>query len=156
LHLDRQFGWGYDNRLGLRRPTDKEGRAAFDKLEFGEATVLVELPGYGRRRFGWRQGEKEFRVRLAPEAIIKGAVKLVRRPLGELWARLTSADGDSYTAQVDGKNGGAFRFDQLPAGDYTLTVQDERKQLHQQVVLKVKAGETREVPVELAAAGPKS
>jgi hypothetical protein len=153
--LDRHFGWGYDNRLGLRRPTDKEGQVAFDKLEFGEATVLVELPGYGRRRFGWRQGEKEFRVRLAPEAIIKGTVKLAGRPLGELWARLTSADGDSYTAVVDGKNGGAFRFDQLPAGDYTLTVQDERKQLHQQVV-KVKAGETREVPVELAAAGPKS
>jgi hypothetical protein len=92
---------------------------------------------------------------LALAAIIKGRVNLGGRPLGELWARLTSADGDSYTAVVDGKNGGAFRFDQLPAGDYTLTVQDERKQLHQQVV-KVKAGETREVPVELATAGPKS
>jgi hypothetical protein len=148
--LDRRINWGYDDRHGLRGWTANDGQAVFTDLVFGEATVLVQHPDYASTRQGWRAGEKEVQVTLAPEAIIRGLVKLAGRPLDEFHVQLRSTAGDSHFRSVVPKDRGAFSLDQLPAGEYTLEIRDERRSLHKQVIT-LKFGETRQLAIAVAA-----
>ena len=146
--LDRQIDWGYDDRQGLRGWTVAEGQAVFADLVFGEATVLVQHPDYARARLVWRDGEKELHASLAPEAIVRGVVKLGGRPLEECHLSLRSAEGESHYVGVEAKDRGAFSIDQLPAGEYTLEVRDERRSLRKEA-LTLKAGETRQLAIDV-------
>ncbi len=143
LELDKKFTWGYDE-LGTRSVrTDKEGWVAFPDLAFDEATVLVQSPGHGRTRLAWRKREKELKVALLPEAIVEGTVTIKLAEFPGIWIRLDSAAGDSYHASVDMMKGGPFRIDQLPAGEYTLTIPDRGGDRPESFSLKT--GETRKV-----------
>ena len=153
LALDQRLHWGYDNLWGLRGWTDKEGLAAFLALAFAEATVAVECPGYARQRFGWRKGEKELRVTLAPEAVITGLVRKDSRPLEDYQVRLTAASGDFYHASVEPKDRGEFTIGQLPAGDYKLEILDERSTLKQESLTLV-VGEKRSISVDWVPPAP--
>jgi len=144
--LDQRVRWGYDDLWGTRGWTDVDGTAAFSELEFGEATVLVDHPDYARVRFGWRSGEQELRITLAPEAKIQGIVKLGSDPLEDFHVRLTSEAHDSFPAQH--ADGGRFSIDRLPAGQFTLEILDERRSLHKETV-ELKAGESRAVDLKL-------
>jgi len=149
-NLDRQIDWNYDARLGLGGWTSIDGHAVFSDLVFGEATVLVQHPDYGHARIGWRAGDKDVQVTLAPEAMIRGVVKLAGRPLDEFQLHLTSTAGDSHFVAVEPKDRGEFSFDQLPSGEYTLEIRDERRSLHQEVI-HLKSGDTRELAIAVAA-----
>jgi len=147
LGLDGRFNWGYDNLWGQRGWADKDGLAAFTSLAFAEATVVIESPGFARQRFGWRKGEKELRVTLAPEAVIAGIVRKEGQPLGNYYVRLTSGASDSCSATVEPKDLGKFAINQLPAGEYTVEILDERMTLNKQV-LTLAAGEKRAISVD--------
>jgi hypothetical protein len=147
LALDERFNWGYDNLWGQRGWTDNDGTAAFPKLAFAEATVAVECPGSACQRFGWRRGEKELRVTLVPETVISGIVRKDGQPLGNYYVRLTSGVGDTYSAAVEPKDLGKFVINQLPAGEYTVEITDERTTLNKQT-LTLAAGEQRAIEVD--------
>ncbi len=76
--LDRQFSWGYHDASWedmTRGRTDEQGWADFPGLACGEATVLVQAPGFGRQRLGWRDGRSELVVALQPEAVLAAEVR---------------------------------------------------------------------------------
>jgi len=124
--LDRQFSWGYHDASWedmTRGRTDQAGWADFPVLACGEATVLVQAPGLGRRRLGWRDGRGELVVTLDTEAVLTGEVRdAAGVPLKDAYVGLVGASGDSMTAPVDGRQQGRFRLAELPEGEYTFTI----------------------------------
>jgi beta-lactamase regulating signal transducer with metallopeptidase domain len=150
--LDQSFSWGYHDASWedmARGRTAADGWVAFPALSFGGATVLVEAPGYGRQRVGWRNGEKELRVELAPEAVVVGEVRdAAGRPVKEFYVSLMSG-GDQISTSVGSDDKGRFRIAELPAGAWTVTVRgaDGLSTLHQEQVT-LEAGETKELKIE--------
>jgi hypothetical protein len=144
---DQRFNWGSDNRMGLRGWTDQQGWCKFQELVFGEATLVVEHEGYERKRFGWRQQEEGFEVSLAPEAVIQGVIRRDGLPLAQCQVSLASTSGDRYFLVTGSK--GTFSFNQLPAGDYSLEFLNEKRGLQRQQTVKLKAGETRDLALDV-------
>jgi hypothetical protein len=124
--LDSNFMWGYHDASWedmVRARTDDDGWARFRDLTFGEATVLVQAPGLGRQRVGWRKGQPELVVTLAPEA--RADVEVLDeagKPAPGVGVSLLSAPGDQYPAAAVADEPGRYRVDQLPGGDYTINV----------------------------------
>ncbi len=150
--LDRSFSWGYHDASWLdtiRGRTAADGRARFPALGFGEATVLVQAPGYARQRVGWRNGEKELTITLPPEAVIAGEVSEgAGKPVKAFYVSLLSGDHISTSAGPDDK--GRFRIAEIPAGTWTVIIYgaDGRSKLHQ-ARITLKAGEMKELKVEV-------
>jgi len=134
----------------VRTRTGADGWARFPPLSFGAATVLVQAPGYGRHRFGWRDGQKELTAELAPEAVIAGEVRTsAGQPLKEYYVSLTGGAGDQISASVGSSDKSRFRITELPAGSWSLSIRgaDGIATLHtEQIVLK--AGETKNLKIE--------
>lgn len=153
VELDQSFSWGYHDASWedmVRTRTGADGWAKFPPLSFGAATVLVQAPGYGRHRFGWREGQKELTAELAPEAVIAGEVcNPGGQLLKEYYVSLSSGSGDQISASVGPSDKGRFRVTELPAGTWTLSIRgaDGIATLHnEQIVLK--AGETKNLKIE--------
>ncbi len=151
LALDEKFMWGYDDLNRRSIPADKDGWAAFPRLVFNEATMLVRCPGYARTRIAWRKGEKELIVRLRPEAVVTWTLT-IKNPgfLGD-WIHLTSATGDTYSIPLH-KEGGSFRVSELPPGDYTLAVPDKGGERSESFLLR--PGETRKLMLQTEGSHP--
>ncbi len=150
--VDRQFSWGYHNYYGLRTYTQADGWATLADLPYDESLVTIEHPRFARQRLLWRQRRQEVKVQLEPEAVVAGTVALKPgQPLAHCWVSLRCSEGDQYGLDIQPADKGRFRFDQLPAGEYTLTVRDERKELYQQT-LKLGKGETKELSVDVSQA----
>jgi protocatechuate 3,4-dioxygenase beta subunit len=152
VELDQTFSWGYHDASWedmVRTRTGTDGWAKFPPLSFGAATVLVQAPGYGRHRFGWREQQKELTAELASEAVITGEVLDSKGlPLKEYYVSL-SGNGDQISASVGSDEKGRFRVTELPAGSWTLSIRgsDGIATLHtEQIVLK--AGETKNLKIE--------
>src|SRR5262249_25584633 len=142
VELDQTFSWGYHDASWedmVRTRTRADGWAKFPPLSFGAATVLVRAPGYGRHRFGWREGQKELTAELAPEAVITGEVRDSKGlPLKEYYVSL-SGNGDQISASVGSDEKGRFRVTELLAGSWSLSIRgpDGIATLHtEQIVLK--------------------
>ncbi len=151
--LDRMFSWGYHDASWedmVRARTDAEGRADFPPLAFGEATVLVQAPGFGRRRLGWRDGSRELTVPLAPEAVVTGEVRNEDgSPDSDVHVALRSPEGDGISASIEPRDAGRFRIAELPEGTYALTVnRNFGSRMHQESVT-IHPGETIERPIRL-------
>jgi hypothetical protein len=153
VELDQSFSWGYHDASWedmVRTRTGADGWARFPALSFGAATVLVQAPGYGRHRFGWRNGQKELTAELAPEAVIAGEVHTsAGQPLKEYYVSLTGGSGDQISASVGSSDKGRFRITELPAGSWSLSIRgpDGIATLHtEQIVLK--AGEIKTLKIE--------
>jgi hypothetical protein len=151
--LDQSFSWGYHDASWedmVRTRTAADGWTRFPPLSFGVATVLVQALGYGRHRFGWRDGQKELTAELAPEAVIAGEVHNgAGQPIKECYVGLTSSSGDQISASVGPSDKGRFRITELPAGSWTLSIRgaDGIATLHnEQIVLN--AGETKNLKIE--------
>ena len=151
--LDRFFTWGYHDASWedmVRDRTSAEGWAEFPALNFGSATLLVQAPGYARHRTGWRDGQKELRVKLAPESVLVGEVRdSAGKPVKEFYVNLMSG-GDQVSAHASRDNKGRFRITELPAGEWTISVRDAdgRSTLFQGKV-ELKAGDSKELIIEL-------
>jgi RNA polymerase sigma factor (sigma-70 family) len=150
--LDQSFSWGYHDASWedmIRSRTGADGWADFPALSFADATVLVQAPGYGRHRFGWRDKQKELTVQLAPEAVVAGEV---RDPAGKLmkafYVNLMSG-GDQISATVGPDDKGRFRLTELPAGTWSVTIRDINgvSTLHQSQV-SLEPGETKDLKIK--------
>ena len=134
--LDRQFWWGYHDASWedmTRGRTDDQGWADFPNLACGEATVLVQAPGFGRRRLGWRDGRGEIVVPIQPEAVLTGEVlDAAGAPLKDADVVLVSASGESMNAPIDVGRHGRFRLAELHEGEYTFTVRRFGSPLHEE------------------------
>jgi beta-lactamase regulating signal transducer with metallopeptidase domain/protocatechuate 3,4-dioxygenase beta subunit len=149
--LDSNFAWGYHDASWedmVRCRTDAAGRANFPALSFGDATVLVQAPGYARRRLGWRDRRKELEVELAPEAVLAGEVhEAGGEPVKAFYVRLMSG-GDQIGTSYGPDAKGRFRLGELPAGKWSIVIgrEGDQKALYQETTT-LGAGETRELPV---------
>jgi hypothetical protein len=152
--LDDMFMWGYHDSSWenmARGRTGADGRADFPALGFSEATWLVQAPGYGRRRAGWRNGEHELTVKLKPEAVVEGEVRDPEgKPVKEFHVRLKSG-GDQISASAGPDDKGRFRVGELPTGPWTLTVTgaDGLAALHEEQ-FDLQAGETKRLKIVTA------
>jgi hypothetical protein len=151
--LVRIFQWGYDDAGWdnmVRGRTDANGWADFKALSFGGATVLGQLPGYGRERIGWRGKQKEISITLKPEAVLAAEVRDANgQPVKECYVQIASSGGDQISAYIDENAKGKFRVSELPAGTWTISIRgkDGLTMLHQEQV-KLKIGETKELKVK--------
>ncbi len=149
--LDRSFAWGYHDASWedmVRGRTVAEGWADFPALTFGSATVLVQAPGFARHRSGWRDGQKELTIQLAPEAVLAGEIHDSEgKPLKEVYISLTSGS-DQISAKVGSDDKGRFRIAELPAGEWMIDVRSEsgRTTLYQEKVV-LKAGALKELQI---------
>jgi len=150
--VDRSFRWGYHNIGGKRCYAQADGWATFVDLPDDEALVTVEHPGFARQRLLWHKQKAEIEVQLEPESVVAGTVLLKPgKPLARCYLQLGAGDGDQYATEVAAKDQGRFRFDQLPPGKYTLTVQDERRTLATRE-LQLQPGKTADVTIKVAEA----
>ena len=139
-------GWTRFDRTGA------DGWADFPALSFGDATVLVQAPGFARHRIGWRERQKELRAELAPEAVLAGEVRdAAGAPLKAFYVSL-SRSSDQILASIRPDDKGRFRITELPAGEWTVVVRsgDGRSVLHEQAVT-LKAGRTKELKIKAGA-----
>jgi beta-lactamase regulating signal transducer with metallopeptidase domain len=152
--LDQQFRWGYDDASWAnmeRGRTADDGWANFPALGFGDATMVVQAPGFARHRVSWRNGEKELTVKLEREAVLVGEVRdAAGKPVKEFYVNLTSG-GDQISASVGPADKGKFRIAELPAGDWAIVLRatDGLTTLYDERVT-LKAGDTKELRVVLA------
>jgi beta-lactamase regulating signal transducer with metallopeptidase domain len=159
---DLTFVWGM-NDAGWwameHARTASDGWANFPTLGFDEATVLVRAPGYARTHVGWRNGDKDPIVQLAPEAVLRGRIQdedgndlqghinLITPFWGLPGPLPPGAGGPRHGLQVSARIGpddkGCFRIAELPAGPCRVTVRgsDGFSTLHRKQI-ELKAGET--------------
>lgn len=138
-HLDQSFSWGLNNaswEYMVRGRTDETGKAHFSNLSIGEATILVEAPGFARQRFPWRKGEKKFDVALVSESILVGQFPMKTEKGGNLYGRLWSTSGDVISFAITDKQQGQFQVRELPAGKWELTIDSTPKSIRQNIELK--------------------
>ncbi|HIJ75033.1 MAG TPA: carboxypeptidase regulatory-like domain-containing protein, partial [Candidatus Hydrogenedentes bacterium] len=141
IRFGQAFEWQdvkYSSERGAE--TDARGLACFNGLSLSRGTVAVQKDGYAAARVEWRSGESELRVALQPECRIEGLVLdgtgkprdgysvFLRYSRDGVFSMFDTGCG---TFQVRVKknqtwfrpeDAGRFRFDQLPAGVYTLYV----------------------------------
>ena len=143
------FSWGYQQYGVPARSTDQSGTVSIDDLALPEATIAVRASGYARQQFEWRNGENEFSVNLIPEASIGGSIHSANgEPVQGLFVSLESLDKQSCFVQLDRSTDGQFQINELPGGWYTITVNDERRDLYTKQIL-VKNGEHVKLTIKL-------
>ncbi len=148
MHLDTgQFSWGFDDRGFKVHRTSSDGVLELLNLVQSEGTIVVQAKGFARHRFGWRDGQQEFTVSLQPESIVSGTVMdKSRKPLEGLWVVLTSEDNQYFSMPLEREDNGTFSFNELPAGNYTLELKDQRDALFSQEVT-LKPGDSINLPL---------
>ncbi|HYV37730.1 MAG TPA: carboxypeptidase-like regulatory domain-containing protein, partial [Gemmataceae bacterium] len=158
--LDTNIIWGYDDRMASARgQTKADGWADFPTLSFGEATILVRAPGFARQKIAWRRGEAEFKVRLAPEAILTAEVRDAEgKPLEKHSVLIefstpktafVPATMDQIIGNADQDNKGLCRLAELPAGKAKVVFFDSNgTTIHEQAVT-FQAGRTLELKIQL-------
>lgn len=154
---DTRFHWDFDDWGWHHHYTDANGRLAVS-VPFREATVVVRAAGRARQRFGWRNGEKEFTVRLEPESTIEASIQMSDgRPFADPDAnvQLESDSGDTYNTSMPRETPDSFQFRELPAGKYKLSLRGRRGQLHEQS-LELAKGEHQKLSIHLPATYPDS
>ena len=149
---DRQdigaFEWGYHDLFDTRRHTDAAGAARFAEPGCQDGMLLVRRGGYARQRLALESLDKVVKIELEPAAKITGQVKLGSRLLTEGLVGLVTPR-DAMAVNLEDSQG-MFEFEEMPAGDYELTVWDTaHKTLYVQKIT-LEAGEARTEAVEVA------
>jgi hypothetical protein len=118
LDLDHQFSWGYHDVSWedmTRGRTDAWGWVDFPELACGEATVLVQAVGFGRKRLSWRDGRDKLIFPLEREAALGGQVRDASGvPLKDAYITLAGLSGDRFITTIAADGQGTFRLDELP------------------------------------------
>jgi hypothetical protein len=146
----RGFSWGYHDLWAVRRKSDAEGIARFESPNCVDGTLIVRAPGLARQRVAWTDGAAEIRAALDPGAMLQGEVHSGGRRLADGWARLATAKGESISANL-AEGDGRFEFDQLPAGDYTLSITGDGGQPLESREITLEAGKARAEKFDLPA-----
>jgi protocatechuate 3,4-dioxygenase beta subunit len=136
------FNWGYHDLTSVRRHTSDDGAARFDTPACEDGTLIVRATGMARKRLAWTDGAPEIRVSLDPAAALQGEVQFGQQRLGEGYARLVSAAKDFYSVGLAASEG-RFEFNQLPAGNYTLSIIGKGNQQLDSRMLKLDAGKAQ-------------
>jgi protocatechuate 3,4-dioxygenase beta subunit len=150
--LDQSFMWGYHNANWenmVRGRTAADGCASFPDLSFPGATILVEAPGFGRQRIGWRDGRRDLTVQLETEAIIRGRVRdFAGDPLQNFYVILMGG-GDNISTRIQPDDKGQFRIAELPSGTWSVEIRagDGESILYQETI-ELKPGEAKEMSID--------
>jgi hypothetical protein len=132
-----------------RGRTDARGQANFPALGFGGATVLVQAQGFGRRRLAWRDGQKELKVELEPEAVYAGDVHDAAGKPVEIFSVNLTANGDQIITSVGPDARGRFRLDGLPAGKWKIVIRAEDWfSILYEGTVTLGTGETRDLSIQ--------
>jgi Carboxypeptidase regulatory-like domain len=146
------FSWGYHDLWGVRERTDPEGTARFAEPNCEDGTLIVRAGGMARKRAAWTDGAAEVTVELDPAALLQGEVSLGGKRLADGWARLASAKNDFFSGRLADREG-RFEFDQLPEGDYTLSISGANGQPLESRKITLEAGkahsETFDLPADI-------
>ena len=146
--FELSFTWGYNDASWenmVRTRTDADGEAEFRSLSFSGATLLVQAPGFARKRIEWRDGSQEMKLDLKPESVLVGEVLLPDNDTGRtFYVTLKSDAGDQVSATVSPDDKGKFRINELPAGKWAVTLQGENAQQQmRRTTIELKEGETK-------------
>lgn len=144
------FSWGYHDLWGVRRRTDPEGMATFAEPKCEDGTLIVRAPGMARKCVAWSDGAAEVTVSLDPAARLQGEVRVGPKRLAEGWARLMSADNHYLSDNLEAGEG-RFEFDELPAGEYTLSITGAGGQQIDSRQLTLEAGKAHSEKIDLPA-----
>jgi protocatechuate 3,4-dioxygenase beta subunit len=150
--VKRPIAWGYDDvswANTVRGRTAADGWVDFPALSFGDAVVLIQASGFARYHVAWGNGKKEIMVELAPEAILKGEVRdATGQPVKDCYVNVGFTNGQA-SARIGRDDQGRFRFSELPAGPCQVTIRDENGRSMHQTQATLKAGETKEITIEI-------
>ncbi len=141
----------------MRGRTKADGVARFSPLGFGEGTVTVRAKGFARHHQSWRDDAEELTVRLKPAASMTGRVldKATNAPLNLGAVFLRGPDRSSRQDITGRSQPGEFHFDELPGGEYMITIgSEEKRRSIYSGKLSVKAGENLVIDFEVSTAGP--
>lgn len=145
---DERFNWNWDE-LGQRfQTTGDDGIVRWDELSFDEGTLFVRCGGFARRRIGWRGHESDVLVELEPESAISGTVRIGDQPVAKLEGGLQNESGDYFGTTITPEDRGRFRFDELPAGEYTLTFRSDREEVAMRAI-SLGPGEDASIEIRL-------
>jgi hypothetical protein len=107
---------------------------------------LVQAPGFGRQRFGWRKAEKELKAVLLPEAVATGEVRDDLSGFAKNFFVNLENGGDQISAHVSREDKGRFRIAELPPGDWKLVISDANSTLYEDRV-SLMSGETKQLTI---------
>ncbi len=145
--FERGFHWGYDDpgwSNSVRGRTDADGEVDFPSLSFSGATIVVQAPAMARKRIAWRDGSEELKLDLKPESVLVGEVVLPENESAKtFYVTLMSDTGDQINATVSPDDKGKFRINELPAGKWAVTLQNESGQQQRRTTIELKEGETK-------------
>jgi len=142
------FQWGVDDRLATRRRTNASGNAQFRGLASNEMTILTTRPGFARRRLFGSETPDAIAITLDKESVLTGVVRVRKKPLEAFYVNLQSQAADYISTSIEASPDGRFRVDQLPAGQYELSIHADRKRLYGETVT-IEKGESKEIEIAI-------
>jgi hypothetical protein len=134
----------------VRRESDASGVVQWNELSYDEGTLLVRAPGYAREHVAWNDQRESIAIALEKESVVYGTISVNGVPLADVddFMFLTARNGDSFMIEEPGPTIGRFRFSELPPGEYTLEVMQDRKSKFREVFV-VSAGESRYLEINI-------
>lgn len=143
------FNWGFDDNSAVRCQTDREGIVRFEEPAAEDGTIVVRAKGFARQRTSGAFDVPSRNIALVQAAELHGEVRLKGQLLAEGVVRLRSASNDSYAVALEDTKG-RFDFDELPAGEYVLTVENKRGQAISSQKAKLESGKTQLIAVTVS------
>ena len=110
--------------VGGRRLTDQDGRFELAGIGEGKYTLLAQRRGGGEGMREHVAAGDDVEIRIAEPASLTGRVRGAGGEVPEQFSVEVHAAANSYRARDRFfRTGGEFRFPELPAGEYTLTIE---------------------------------
>ncbi|MFO1021104.1 MAG: hypothetical protein U0903_10460 [Planctomycetales bacterium] len=144
----QNFVWNYSNTHQLAVSADGRGNALFREPGCEDGTITVTAPGYGRQRLEWTDREERLTVTLTPEARLQGEVRLNGQLLKEGYLSLKSPGNEIFSTVLSEKTG-RFEFDQLPAGEFAISLAEQSGKTLYTGKLTLEAGKLRVENIDL-------
>lgn len=127
------------------------GWAVFPVVAFDQATFIVRARGFARTRIPWKDHEARPQAELTPESVFAGeALDEVGRPAENVHLTLISASSEQMNALADPITG-RFVFSEMPAGTYTLLINNEASGRRSEEQLTPEPGKTLVKDIRLSA-----
>lgn len=144
------FNWGYDDNSAVRGQTDREGIVRFDEPAAEDGTIVVRAKGYARQRTSGAFDVPSRNIVLVRAAELHGEVRFQGQLLADGVVRLRSSLNDSFGIALEDTKG-RFDFDELPAGEYVLTVENNRgRAINYSQKIKLESGKSQSIALTVS------